>query len=214
MSFPYYQDDARTFWACTDTCEISDRYLWQCNENPGDNSKFHSNCTYLCGNKFLDQLDAGTDKHGRLLAEECDQLVQPHMGMTRSGLYNRNANYKNKSFSTINKSYETHANFDQSNIGCDNLCRIKPGFVCPTENSYDVGNHTIKGNEGNPLVTYIGGQLLCSDRVQDGVYDGPHVFIGRLYQTPSVKPDSKEFNSVKIYSKYDPIRVGLIAEKY
>ena len=72
MSYPFFEDESRINWACTDTCEISDRYLWSCTQNPKDGTKLLSFCSYLCGNRVLDQLDAGNDKYGRPLAEECD----------------------------------------------------------------------------------------------------------------------------------------------
>ena len=214
MSYPFFEDEARINWACTDTCEISDRYLWSCTQNPKDGTKLLSFCSYLCGNRVLDQLDSGTDKYGRPLAEECDQLVQPHGGMNRNGYLSQNANYVADAFSRTNERGTTRAVFDQSNIGCDKYCRVKSGFICPPDNSYDVGTYKIAETVYSSEITYTGGQLLCSDRIQDCIYDGPDVEKGRLHQTPSQKEVSQEFNTVTLYSQYDSERVGVIKRKF
>lgn len=56
-------------WACTNNCEISDRYYWSCNANTATtSSKPASTCAYTCGNKWLDNIGA-TDKWGNVLTE-------------------------------------------------------------------------------------------------------------------------------------------------
>lgn len=44
-------------------------------------------------------------------------------------------------------------------MGCSETCLIEDNYVCPEDNSYP--------------------NLLCSDRCQDGEYDGPYAVMGR-----------------------------------
>ena len=51
------------------------------------------------------------------------------------------------------------------NIGCSRTCLIERNFICPANNTFL--------NRAGTL------DLLCSDRCQDGEYDGPYLAVLR-----------------------------------
>jgi hypothetical protein len=82
-------DPTNDFVPCNADCKVTNKNLWDCkwieDLSGGVTLGFHSECTYLCGNKKVDRI---ADYPGMTISETCDKGVQQWTGAKYSNGYN------------------------------------------------------------------------------------------------------------------------------